>query len=72
MQTALGSARKLAVNDEDAQSGIVFVLRIGIPREDLPPISWVRQWYELLVAPERLERHWCQGLVASSNAHLLA
>lgn len=31
-----GGARKLAVSDEDALNGILFVLQTGIPWEDLP------------------------------------
>ena len=34
--SAKGGARKLAVSDEAALSGILFVLQTGIPWEDLP------------------------------------
>lgn len=36
MPSARGGARKLAVSDEAALSGILFVLQTGIPWEDLP------------------------------------
>lgn len=36
MPSAKGGARKLAVGDEAALNGILFVLHTGIPWEDLP------------------------------------
>ena len=57
--SAKGGARKLAVSDEAALNGILFVLQTGIPWEDPSPITWVRQRYDLLAAPARLERRWC-------------
>ena len=40
--SAKGGARKLAVSDEAALNGLLFLLRAGAPWQDFPPIPWIR------------------------------